>query len=203
MPDKLDYPMMVSALSKPGTSIMADLTPLKAERLHMAVGLVGEVFELQECIDYNPLTRECDQTHLIEELGDIEFYLEGLMQLYKVTQTAEALEWTGRASEMIENNNRLLYFAGSLLDRVKKEVIYDKQDPPALEGAIKNDICNFRRHLNLFINYRFPNMPTMAAVIAIRGANAQKLLTGKNARYSEGTYSNDAAQKRADKQGEE
>ena len=75
---------MVAALVKPGADILASLTPIKCNTLHMAVGISGESGELLDAIKkavmYNkPLDRE----NVIEELGDLEFYMEGLRrQLY-------------------------------------------------------------------------------------------------------------------------
>lgn len=70
---------MVAGLAKPGDAIIASLTPEKAHQLHMAVGISGESGELLDAIKkaviYNkPLDRE----NVIEELGDLEFYMQGL-----------------------------------------------------------------------------------------------------------------------------
>jgi NTP pyrophosphatase (non-canonical NTP hydrolase) len=75
------YEHMVFCLVKPGDEILQSLTPAKVNVLHMVLGVVGESGELSEAIKkhvaYNkPLDRE----NVIEELGDIEFYLEGLRQ---------------------------------------------------------------------------------------------------------------------------
>tara|TARA_R110000744_G_scaffold31727_1_gene74558 strand:- start:8747 stop:9139 length:393 start_codon:yes stop_codon:yes gene_type:complete len=72
---------MVAALVKPGVDILASLTPNKCNILHMAVGISGESGELLDAVKkaviYNkPLDRE----NVIEELGDLEFYMEGLRQ---------------------------------------------------------------------------------------------------------------------------
>lgn len=73
------YADMVAALVKPGEAIIEQLTPSKANALHMAVGASGEAGELLDAIKrfviYNkPLDRE----NVVEELGDLEFYIEGL-----------------------------------------------------------------------------------------------------------------------------
>ncbi len=80
-PPLLPYPALVRYCVKPGDAIFATLTPEKAHMLHMLLGLAGEVGELidgyKKHLIYNkPLDRE----NLIEELGDIEFYLEGFRQ---------------------------------------------------------------------------------------------------------------------------
>lgn len=84
---------MVAALAKPGSDIIASLSADNAHLLHMAVGVSGEAGELLDAIKkgaiYNkPLNRE----NIIEELGDIEFYMEGLRQGLGITreETIEA-----------------------------------------------------------------------------------------------------------------
>lgn len=87
------YPDMVKALAKPGADIIASLTPEKAHMLHMAVGISGESGELLDAIKkaviYNKVL---DIDNVIEELGDLEFYMEGLRQRLGITrrQTIQA-----------------------------------------------------------------------------------------------------------------
>lgn len=54
--------------------------------LHMAIGIAGESVELLEAIfnyiDGSPL----DAANVLEELGDIEFYMEGLRQGISITR---------------------------------------------------------------------------------------------------------------------
>lgn len=73
---------MVTALAK-----LESLTSEMAHNLHMAVGIAGEAGELLDAVKkaaiYNkPLDRE----NVIEELGDLEFYMEGLRQGVGVTR---------------------------------------------------------------------------------------------------------------------
>jgi NTP pyrophosphatase (non-canonical NTP hydrolase) len=73
---------MVKTLAKPGEDILPTLTPKRCEMLHMAGCIpeeAGEVFGIvKKHVFYNkPLDRE----KLVEELGDLEFYLEGLRQV--------------------------------------------------------------------------------------------------------------------------
>lgn len=58
---------------------VSELTPDEADALHMAVGIAGEAAELLQAIaaaviDRKPLDRE----NVVEELGDLEFYVQGL-----------------------------------------------------------------------------------------------------------------------------
>lgn len=81
------YEEMVKTLAKPGADIVETLTPEKAHYLHMAVGIVGEAGELidgiKKAVIYN---KSLDRDNMVEELGDIEFYLEGLRQGLGITR---------------------------------------------------------------------------------------------------------------------
>jgi len=78
---EIKYDEMVLALVKPGDDIIASLTPEKAHVLHMAVGISGESGELLDAIKKHVIyNKELDRENVIEELGDIEFYMEGLRQ---------------------------------------------------------------------------------------------------------------------------
>lgn len=81
------YPDMVKALAKPGKDILASLTPLKCHLLHMAVGVSGEAGELIDAVKKAAIYgKALDVDNVIEEMGDIEFYLEGLRQGLGVTR---------------------------------------------------------------------------------------------------------------------
>lgn len=72
---------MVYRLSKDGDAILENLSPTECHMLHMLIGLTGEVGELVDAIKKNIIYgKELDRDNLVEELGDIEFYLEGLRQ---------------------------------------------------------------------------------------------------------------------------
>lgn len=70
---------MVAGLAKPGEAILATLTPEKIHLLHMAVGISGEAGELLDAIKkFVVYNKDLDVENVIEELGDMEFYMEGL-----------------------------------------------------------------------------------------------------------------------------
>lgn len=72
---------MVGILVKKGGDILTELTPEKCNLWHMATGVAGEAGELLDAVKkhvaYNKLL---DIKNVIEELGDLEFYMEGLRQ---------------------------------------------------------------------------------------------------------------------------
>ncbi len=84
---KVDYDIMVKSLLKSGTDIQSTMTASKANLVHLALGIAGEAGEVLDAIKkaaiYNkPLDRE----NIIEELGDLEFYMEGLRQAIGVSR---------------------------------------------------------------------------------------------------------------------
>jgi NTP pyrophosphatase (non-canonical NTP hydrolase) len=123
---ELQHQTMVAKLSKPGVDIVLQLDPRKADLWHHATGQSGEAGELLDAIKKHVIyDKPIDRANVVEELGDLEFYLEGI-----------------RANLGIQREETLV-------------------------------------------------------------ANMKKLLTGKNARYAEGIYSDQQAQARADKGKEE
>lgn len=84
---EVSYPDMVSALIKPGISILHQITPEKLALLHSAMGIAGEAGEIVDAIKKNAIyNKPLDFENLLEELGDMEFYLEDLRQQLGVTR---------------------------------------------------------------------------------------------------------------------
>lgn len=79
------FAAMVQRLAKPGVAICQSLTPLNAHLWHMATGVAGEAGELLDAVKkvaiYN---RPIDRDNVIEELGDLEFYMEGIRQTLSI-----------------------------------------------------------------------------------------------------------------------
>lgn len=86
------YPRMVKNLVKSGDSILASLTPEKCHLDHMAQGVAYEAGELGDAIKKHIMySKPLDRENVIEELGDMEFYMEGLRQGLNITRE-ETLE---------------------------------------------------------------------------------------------------------------
>lgn len=82
---ELDYRAMVKALAKPGMQIAMTLTPDKLEKWHMATGIAGEAGELIDAVKKEVIyNKAADIDNIIEELGDLEFYMEGIRQAYGI-----------------------------------------------------------------------------------------------------------------------
>lgn len=76
---------MVARLKKPGTAIHNEMTPERADMLHMAGCVCEEAGELFTAIKRHVFyNKPLDVQNVIEELGDLEFYLEGLRQILQL-----------------------------------------------------------------------------------------------------------------------
>jgi len=84
---KIDYSTMVAALKKDGKDILVDLTSGQCDMLHMAVGISGESGELLDAVKKGVIYQKpLDMTNIIEELGDLEFFMEGLRQILNISR---------------------------------------------------------------------------------------------------------------------
>ena len=86
-PSEIGYPMFVSARVKSPVEIDLALTYEKVNLWHAATGISGEAGEFLDCIKKHvvyaqPLNRE----NAIEELGDLEFYMEQARQQLGVSR---------------------------------------------------------------------------------------------------------------------
>lgn len=83
----IDHSDMVRTLVKSGATIAAEMNGEDAHLLHMAVGVSGESGELLDAIKKQVFYRKpLDRENVIEELGDIEFYMEGIRQGLGITR---------------------------------------------------------------------------------------------------------------------
>lgn len=86
------YDEMTAVLSKKGSDIINELNPTKADLLHMAVGVSGEAGEILDAVKKATIyNKPLDHENMVEELGDIEFYLSRIRQIIGVTRE-EVLE---------------------------------------------------------------------------------------------------------------
>lgn len=94
----MEYSEFVSKLCKPGELIRSSITAENAHMLHMAIGLSGEAGELLDAVKKHVIyEKELDVINVIEELGDLEFFLEGFRQSIGVNR-----------QEIINNNIKKL-----------------------------------------------------------------------------------------------
>lgn len=78
---------LVKALTKPGQDILATLTPRKVDLWHHASAAHGEAGELFDAVKkFVVYNKPLDLQNIVEELGDLEFYLEGIRQNLGITR---------------------------------------------------------------------------------------------------------------------
>lgn len=189
------YDDMVRVLSKPGNDILKSLTPDRCHILHMAFGLASEILEFDEAIYAFSVTEsynyEQQITHILEELGDIEFYLTGLCQAYHITFTLNENDYNGVVHPALDVLMAQIKRRGEqIITLVKKDIIYQK-NIELEEETLEKTIIAFRTLIaKLCANPRFK-----ISANHIRNANTAKL--GK--RYEKFRYSDRSAIDRADK----
>lgn len=78
---------LVSALVKSGETIAEEITGSEAHLIHMVIGVSGEAGELLDAVKKSVIYRKpLDMKNMVEELGDLEFYMEGLRQGLGITR---------------------------------------------------------------------------------------------------------------------
>jgi NTP pyrophosphatase (non-canonical NTP hydrolase) len=88
-----EHSVLVSDLKKSSKEIINELKPEQADALHMAVGISGEAGELLDAIKkWAIYQKPLDLENVIEELGDLEFYMEGLRQSLNLTRIETLME---------------------------------------------------------------------------------------------------------------
>lgn len=94
----MNYSDMVKTLAKDGNEILKKLKPSDCHNLHMCMGAAGEIGEAVDLVKKSIFYRKpIDRDALVKELGDIEFYLEGIRQGFNITR-----------EEVIEGNMKKL-----------------------------------------------------------------------------------------------
>lgn len=82
-----EYGLMVGELMKKGDIIKSQVTGKQLELMHMAVGVAGEAGELLDAIKKHVFYQKpIDIENVIEELGDLEFYMEGIRRILLLTR---------------------------------------------------------------------------------------------------------------------
>ena len=92
MTNKIDFTDMVKTLAKPGDVIASNMTADEAHAIHMGIGISGEAGELLDALKKHVIYKQpTNRVNVVEELGDLEFYMEGLRQGLGITRE-ETLE---------------------------------------------------------------------------------------------------------------
>ncbi len=197
----ITHPDLVRALVKPPMDIIATLAPETVDLWHAATGIAGETGELLEALVGDPKTMDIlgqapcesgivDLDNIVEELGDIEFYMEQLRQRVGMDRNpdvdSDAMLIPLSIGRLLFNAAHIAAAGTAVLDAVKKAAVYNKAlDLEALADAMVR--------LDLFMgSIRFQFALSREQVLT---ANIAKL----SKRYAALTYSDAAAHERADK----
>ena len=81
------FKQLAADLSKPGDEIATLMTAQEAHLLHMAVGVSGEAGELLDAVKKSVVYKKpLDRENVVEELGDLRFYMAGLMNALSISE---------------------------------------------------------------------------------------------------------------------
>lgn len=117
------FSQLAADLAKPGSQIALDLAqnPAACHLLHMAVGVSGEAGELLDAVKKAVIYQKpLDRENVVEELGDLRFYMAGLMNALNISE-----------AELLYANNAKLgkrYAAGAYSNEQAQERA-DKAEP--------------------------------------------------------------------------
>jgi hypothetical protein len=177
----IEFDVMVRKLSKQGNLIAQSLTPQKAAAWHHSSCLMGEAGELLEGLG--------DHENIIEELGDLEFYMEGLRDAIGIS-----FETVIESISEMRTVCRLGYIEGivvescKVFDATKKWIIYEQD---LNRAKLTEAMARYEFYMACFRGSRDISR------IEVLAANQTKLAKRYGANFE---YTNAAAQKRADKQ---
>lgn len=189
----LTHPQLVAALVKPPHDIIVSLTAFSTDLWHGATGVAGESGELLEALVLGIGNEyKFDRVNLREELGDLYFYMEQIVQ-----RSGVVIDWDSAdsiARQAIISPDRILHVGADIaihgaqvLDTIKKVALYNK----GLDLELLTNQMTALAASTLTLGYMF-GIPRQEAL----DANVQKL----SKRYASLSYSDTAAQERADKQ---
>ncbi len=84
---EITHAQMVQALIKSGDQILRELTPEDCEDWHYATGVSGEAGELLDAVKKAVIYRRpIDRENVVEELGDLEFYMQALRKRMDISR---------------------------------------------------------------------------------------------------------------------
>lgn len=133
---KQNHEQLVRDLACPGEQLFERWSKEHCFASHMILGVMVEMLELSQALKSNP---EMDCLEVIEELGDLEFFLAGLYQVYGYIEPL--VPGTLKPSTYHE-----LEAAGEVLGTEVKRLIYYNK----LDAAVKAALHDFSYQLQRF-----------------------------------------------------
>ena len=104
------YDQFVKGLFKPGT--------YAEESMHAALGVCGEAGELGDAIKKHIIyNKPIDRPNIVEELGDLQFYVAAIMNLYDISYSEV---FQGNADKLSKRYVGLKYTDRAAIDRADK-----------------------------------------------------------------------------------
>lgn len=100
---EFNYEQFVESRKKSCIAIREELTPRDCDAIHMLMGICGEAGELLDAVKKAAIYRKpLDMRNVVEELGDIEFYLEGFRQTFGLSRDRILVENMRKLSRRYE-----------------------------------------------------------------------------------------------------
>lgn len=186
----ISHPQLVAALVKKPQDILDTLSIYNVDLWHGATGVAGEAGELLEAILFPP-AEGIDVVNLREELGDLFFYMEQIVQRTGIILDWDALHEQSRNNIIspdaaIQHAASIAVHGSQVLDTVKKAALYNK----ALDVEL----------LTNQLSALAVSMLTLALMFGLsRGECLNANIIKLSKRYSSLSYSDQQAQDRADK----
>jgi len=185
LPRAMQYEEMIRDL------FTKDLGGIDGQRMHAAIGISGESAELMKAFMLR------DERNLVEEGGDAYFYVQALLNQNNWTVEDVLNARTDCEQDLVgmEGAQTIIY-AGDILDIAKKSWVYGKTiDLAALKTAVGNWLHAFMSLMDAEGGDFFEAL----TLEDLKAHNQYKLVTGPNARFATGKYTDAAAIARADK----
>lgn len=176
---------LVRALIKTPDVLLSEVTAFKMSLIHSALGIAGEVGEIQVAIDnLNQGGEDSDLENLVEEAGDLYFYCRDLRHTMGLHPFVRK-----RPSDVTMG---LSYYMGEVVDVVKKVCIYNQSFTVDKITRVQDNLDLFETLLQMELEHHHGAQD--ARTFALEH-NLAKL----NKRYEGMKYSDKAAEVRADK----
>lgn len=115
----MTHPELVKALVKPGEDIHRESSPSDMHLLHMVLGIAGEAGEMVDAIKKAVIYRKhLNLKNVIEEFGDLEFYMEGLRTALGISREETLKQNIEKLSERYKSLN---YSNSAAIERADKQ----------------------------------------------------------------------------------
>lgn len=135
----MTYPQFVQSISKPGVDIIRQLSPAQAHLLHMVAGVSGEAGELLDAVKKHCIYQKAlDLVNVKEEIGDLMFYITGLLNDLGIT-LEECIEENRQKLE--KRYSTLSYSNEQAITRADKlSTLDDKNQPKPVDDEDFSDV---------------------------------------------------------------